>query len=130
MLRTTSGGRRAGDGPRPHHAARRAMPWPARSRRTLNGGGVLIDSGIHKVHLLRYFAGEPVHLYAAALPQALAQHEGEDGVVVMTRGASGVVGVIHHAWTSAQPPSPAWVAVSGTRGRLSFEMGASWLRLE
>jgi len=106
------------------------QPGHWRSRRDLNGGGVLIDSGIHKVHLLRYFAGEPAHLYAAALPQALAQHEGEDGVVVITRGASGVVGVIHHAWTSAQRPAPPWVAVSGTRGRLAFEMGAPWLRLE
>ena len=106
------------------------QPSHWRSRRDLNGGGVFIDSGIHKVHLLRYFAGEPVHLYAAALPQALAQHEGEDGVVVMTRGASGVVGVIHHAWTSAQRPSPPWVVVSGTHGRLSFELGAPWLRLE
>jgi glucose-fructose oxidoreductase len=106
------------------------QPGHWRSRRDLNGGGVLIDSGIHKVHLLRYFAGEPAHLYAAALPQALAQYEGEDGVVVMTRGASGVVGVIHHAWTSAQRPAPPWVVVSGTRGRLSFELGAPWLRLE
>jgi predicted dehydrogenase len=105
------------------------QPGHWRSRRALNGGGVLIDSGIHKVHLLRYLAGEPVHLYAAALPQALTQHEGEDGVVVMTRGASGVVGVIHHAWTSAQHLTPAWVVVSGTHGRLTFEPGAPWLRL-
>ena len=106
------------------------QPGDWRSRRDFNGGGVLIDSGIHKVHLLRYFAGEPAHLYAAALPQALAQHEGEDGMVVMTRGASGVVGVIHHAWISAQRPCPAWVAVSGTRGRITFELGAPLLRLE
>jgi predicted dehydrogenase len=106
------------------------QPGHWRSRRDLNGGGVFIDSGIHKVHLLRYLAGEPAHLYAAALPQALTQHEGEDGVVVMTRGASGVVGVIHHAWTSAQRPAPPWVVVSGTHGRLSFEMGAPWLRLD
>jgi predicted dehydrogenase len=105
------------------------QPGQWRSRRALNGGGVFIDSGIHKVHLLRYFAGEPAHLYAATLPQALTQHEGEDGVVVMTRGASGVVGVIHHAWTSAQRPAPPWVLVSGTRGRITFEMGAPWLRL-
>ena len=51
------------------------------------------------------------------------------GWLVMTRGASGVVGVIHHAWTSAQQPSPPWVVVSGTRGRLTFELGAPWLRL-
>jgi predicted dehydrogenase len=106
------------------------QPGHWRSRRALNGGGVFIDSGIHKVHLLRCLAGEPLHLNAAALPQALAQHKGEDGVAVMTRGASGVVGVIHHAWTSAHRPAPPWVAVSGTRGRLSFELGASWLRLE
>jgi predicted dehydrogenase len=106
------------------------QPGQWRSRRALNGGGVFIDSGIHKVHILRYLAGEPVHLYAAALPQALTQHEGEDGMVVMTRGAGGVVGVIHHAWTSPQRPAPPWVAVSGTRGRLSFELGAPWLRWE
>src|SRR5262249_1065862 len=106
------------------------QPGHWRRRRDLNGGGGLIDSGIHKVHLLRYFPGEPPHIYAAALPQPLAQHEGEDGVVVMTRGASGVVGVIHHAWTSAQRPCPPEVVVSGTRGRITFEMGAPWLRLE
>jgi UDP-N-acetyl-2-amino-2-deoxyglucuronate dehydrogenase len=105
------------------------QPGQWRRRRALHGGGVLIDSGIHKVHLLRYLAGEPVHLYAAVLPHALAQHEGEDGVVVMTRGASGAVGVIHHAWSSAQRSGPAWVVVSGTHGRLTSEMGAPWLRL-
>jgi len=28
---------------------------------------VFIDGGIHKAHLLRYLAGEPVRIYAAAL---------------------------------------------------------------
>jgi predicted dehydrogenase len=106
------------------------QPGQWRSRRDLNGGGVFIDGGIHKVHLLRYLAGEPEHIYAAALPQALDQHEGEDGVVVMTRGASGVVGVMNHAWTNAHRPLPPWVSVSGTRGRLYFEVGASWLSME
>jgi UDP-N-acetyl-2-amino-2-deoxyglucuronate dehydrogenase len=106
------------------------QPVQWRSSQDLNGGGVFIDGGIHKVHLLRYLAGEPEHLYAASLPQALDQHEGEDGVVVMTRGAGGVVGVIHHAWTSSQRLAPPWVAVSGTKGRIYFEVGASWLRIE
>ncbi len=106
------------------------QPDQWRSRRDLNGGGVFIDGGVHKVHLLRYLAGEPEHIYAASLPQALDQHEGEDGVVVMTRGASGVVGLMNHAWTSSHRPLPPWVAVSGTRGRIYFEVGAPWLRLE
>ncbi|HEY7493055.1 MAG TPA: Gfo/Idh/MocA family oxidoreductase [Candidatus Tectomicrobia bacterium] len=106
------------------------QPGQWRGSRNLNGGGVFIDGGIHKVHLLRYLAGEPEHIYAAALPQALDQHEGEDGVVLMTRGAGGVVGLIHHAWTNSQRAAPPWVVVSGTRGRIYFEVGASWLRLE
>jgi len=61
------------------------QPGHWRSRRDLNGRRVLIDSGIHKVHLLAVPSREPAHLYAAALPQAQAQYEGEDGVVVMTR---------------------------------------------
>jgi UDP-N-acetylglucosamine 3-dehydrogenase len=106
------------------------QPDQWRSRRDLNGGGVFIDGGVHKVHLLRYLAGEPEHIYAASLPQALDQHEGEDGVVVMTRGASGVVGLMNHAWTSSHRPLPPWVSVSGTRGRIYFEVGAPWLRIE
>ena len=106
------------------------QPDQWRNRRDLNGGGVFIDGGIHKVHLLRYLAGEPEHIYAASLPQALDQHEGEDGVVVMTRGAGGVVGLMNHSWTSSHRPLPPWVAVSGTRGRIYFEVGAPWLRIE
>src|SRR5262245_24869045 len=110
--------------PTPRSQTERTRPQFSRSRRTV-GQWTMVDaagghSGIHKVQLLRYFAGEPMHLYAAALPQPLAQHEGEDGIVVMTRGASEVVGVIHHAWTSAQRPAPPWVLVSGTRGRITF----------
>ena len=100
----------------------RPAQW--RNCRDLNGGGVFIDGGIHKVDILLYLAGKPEHLYAVPLPPGLPGLEAEDGVVVTTRSASGVVGLIHHAWTNAcQPPSP-WVSVSGTRGRISFEVGA------
>ena len=55
------------------------QPDQWRSMRDLNGGGVFIDGGIHKVHFLRYLAGEPEHIFAVAMPKALFQHEGEDG---------------------------------------------------
>jgi len=101
-----------------------------RRRRDLSGAGVFIDGGIHKAHLLRYLAGEPVRLYAAALPQVLDEHEGEDGIVVMVQCANGAVGLINHSWTNAPRPAPPWVSIAGTRGRLSFEVGASWLSIE
>ena len=91
---------------------------------------MFIDGGIHKVHFLRYLAGEPEHIYAASLPRALAEHEGEDGLVVVARWASGAVGLINHSWASSLLPTPSWVSVSGSRGRIYFEVGEPWLRLE
>jgi UDP-N-acetyl-2-amino-2-deoxyglucuronate dehydrogenase len=104
-------------------------PTGWRNRRALNGGGVFMDSGIHKVDLLLYLVGTPVQLSAVALPPGLPGLEAEDGVVVTTRSARGVVGLITHVWTNAHPPPAPWVAVSGTQGRIDFELGASWLTL-
>jgi predicted dehydrogenase len=106
------------------------QPGQWRSNRLFNGGGVFIDGGIHKVHFLRYLAGEPASIYAAPLPQALAEHEGEDGLVVVARWPNGVVGLINYSWISSLHPPPPWVSVSGTRGRIYFEIGKPWLRLE
>src|SRR5437016_1589649 len=99
-------------------------PTGWRNRRALNGGGVFIDGGIHKVDLLLYLAGMPARLYAVPLPPGLPGLEAEDGVVVTTRSAQGVVGLMTHAWTNARHPPAPWVAVSGTRGRIAFEVGA------
>lgn len=106
------------------------QPGQWRSNRDFNGGGVFIDGGIHKVHVLRYLAGEPGHIYAASLPRALAEHEGEDGLVVVARWPGGAVGLINHSWASSSHPAPPWVSVSGSRGRIYFEVGEPRLRLE
>ena len=109
-------------------AAFRPGGW--RSDTGRNGGGVFIDGGIHKVHFLRYLLGEPSHIYAAALPLALSEHEGEDGLVMMARWSNGAVGLINHSWTSTRRVTPRRVSVSGTSGELHFEIGAPWLSLE
>jgi predicted dehydrogenase len=92
-------------------------PTGWRNRRALNEGGVFMDSGIHTVDLLLYLVGTPVQLSAVALPPGLPGLEAEDGVVVTTRSARGVVGLITHVWTNAHPPPAPWVAV-----------GAPWKR--
>jgi len=106
------------------------IPGTWRSNRQLNGGGVFIDGGVHKVHFLRLLAGEPDSIYAAALPHGLSGFQGEDGLVMMCRWQSGTVGIINHSWTNSRRPQPAWVSVEGTRGRIYFEIGAPWLRVE
>ncbi|HZA22992.1 MAG TPA: Gfo/Idh/MocA family oxidoreductase [Dehalococcoidia bacterium] len=105
-------------------------PGGWRSNAGLNGGGVFIDGGIHKVHFLRYLLGEPSHIYATTLPPAMSGHEGEDGLVMMARWSNGAVGLINHSWVSSSRTTPRWVSVSGTKGRIYLEICESWLRLE
>ncbi len=104
-------------------------PGGWRSQQSLSGGGVFIDGGIHKVHFMRYLMGEPETVFAAQLPKAMVGHEGEDGVVMMLRWASGAVGLINHAWTAGKVVPPT-VTVSGTKGLVHFEVGSGRLDLE
>lgn len=105
------------------------QPNSWRDNREENGGGVLIDGGIHKADILIYLAGMPETVFAAALPRALPGAGGEDGAVVMTKTPGGVVGLINHSWTAAKNSAPPWVSVSGTEGQINFELGAPRLEV-
>ena len=56
------------------------VPGSWRSSIAESGGGVLIDGGIHKIHAMRYLAGEPISVSAVELPRAMEDHEGEDSM--------------------------------------------------
>ena len=106
------------------------VPSQWRSKSHLNGGGLLIDGGIHKVDMLVYLAGMPQQVFAASLPRGPHAAEAEDGVIMMTKSVDGVVGVINHSWTAALRPGPSWVSISGLKGRIYFEVGAPRLILD
>ena len=101
-----------------------------RNSRELNGGGVFIDGGIHKVDILTFLAGRPKTVYATAPRRADPNLDAEDGLVVVTTSETGVVGVINHSSPKTQGPAPLWVSVLGTEGRLYFELSESWLKLQ
>ncbi len=94
----------------------------------LNGGGVLIDGGIHKASVLAYLAGRPTLVYAAAVPSAQPGLAAEDGIVVVTKSATGVVGIINHTWSVSKHSERPWVSVAGTTGSIYFELGLPWLK--
>ena len=104
-------------------------PGHWREDEELNGGGVLIDGGIHKADMLIYLSGMPDQVYAARLPRGLPGDGAEDGAVVMTQTPDGVVGIINHSWTASQNPPPPRVSISGTEGTIYFEVGSPWLRI-
>ena len=103
------------------------QPGEWRNDLEMNGGGVLIDGGIHKASLLAYLAGNPAEVYAAEVPSAQPGLTAEDGVLAMLRYSTGMVGVINHSW-SAGPHSPRpWVTVSGSKASIAFELGGDWI---
>ena len=87
------------------------------ARADLNGGGVLIDGGIHKLSAVAYLVGQPTEVYAREVLPGQPGLEAEDGVVVITRDAGGVVGMINHSW-SVVPPQPALLGVDFGNGRV------------
>ena len=105
------------------------QPSGWRNQAELNGGGVFIDGGIHKASLLIHLAGRPSQVYGMALIPGQTGLAAEDGIVVVTRSADGVAGVINHSWSAAPATPRPWVSVSGTECSIYFELGPPWLKV-
>ena len=105
-------------------------PGSWRNDRERNGGGVFIDGGIHKASVLAYLTGRPNQVFAVQVPPGIEGLDAEDGMVVTTRSANGVVGIINHSWSIGEPAGRPWVSVSGTEANIRFEMGNPWLETE
>lgn len=82
---------------------------------SLDGGGAVMNQGIHTVDLLVWMLGQPVEVFAWT---ACLAHTGiavEDTAVASVRFASGALGQVH-ATTAAYPGLSARLHVHGDRG--------------
>lgn len=107
---------------------RRPAGW--RSRRAEMGGGLLIDGGIHYLHLLRAWAGPVDEVTALAPPNLFAGVEGEDTIFLLLRFRSGAVGSLANSIAAPGLPRWQWTWVTGTEGSLGVDHRgrALWLR--
>jgi predicted dehydrogenase len=85
----------------------------------LDGGGALMNQGIHTLDLLLWLLGDVKSVYAKALT-ALHDIEVEDTVVATLEFACGAVGTLEAA-TSAYPGYPRRVELTGTEGTVVIE---------
>src|SRR5271168_4773686 len=85
----------------------------------LDGGGALINQGVHTLDLLLWLLGDVARVEArtAAL---LHKIEAEDTAVATLEFASGALGTFH-ATTAAYPGYPRRVEISGTQGTIILE---------
>jgi predicted dehydrogenase len=107
---------------------RRPSGW--RSRREEMGGGLLIDGGIHYLHLLRAWAGPVDEIMALAPPSAFPGVEGEDTIFLLLRFRMGAVGTLLNSVAAPALPRWQWAWVTGTEGSLGVDHRgrALWLR--
>lgn len=85
----------------------------------LDGGGALMNQGIHTVDLLIWLLGDVTEVYARTRT-ALHDIEVEDTVVATLEFASGAVATLE-ATTAAYPGFPRRLEISGTRGTILLE---------
>lgn len=81
----------------------------------LDGGGALINQGIHTIDLLQWILGEVETVFGQTGIFAHRNIEGEDTGVAVLRFRSGAVGIIGGA-TSIRPPQPRKIELHGTKG--------------
>jgi UDP-N-acetyl-2-amino-2-deoxyglucuronate dehydrogenase len=81
----------------------------------LDGGGAVMNQGVHTVDLLRWFLGRPVEIYAHTAQLAHERIEIEDTATATVRFESGALAVIH-ATTAAFPGLTTRIQVHGSAG--------------
>lgn len=85
----------------------------------LDGGGALINQGVHTIDLLLWLLGDVARLQAQTAT-VLHKIEAEDTAVALLEFASGARGVFQ-ATTAAYPGYPRRVEISGSRGTVTLE---------
>jgi UDP-N-acetyl-2-amino-2-deoxyglucuronate dehydrogenase len=86
----------------------------------LDGGGALMNQGVHTVDLLVATLGRPVEVFAYTGTLAHERIEVEDVAVGVVRFESGALGVLH-ATTAAYPGLSARLQVHGDRGSVIID---------
>ena len=88
----------------------------------LDGGGVLMNQGIHQIDLLQWFMGPVKSVYARTATVAHTGIEVEDLATVLLEFTNGAKGVIEGS-TAIYPGHAARVEVHGTQGSAVIEDG-------
>lgn len=94
-----------------------------RGTKKLDGGGALMNQGIHQIDLLQWFMGPVISVQAQTTRRLHEGLEVEDTATAMLEFKSGAFGVIEGS-TAIWPGHPARVEIHGSEGSAYTEDGA------
>ncbi len=86
----------------------------------LDGGGVLINQGIHTIDLLQWLMGDVETIYGKIGTFTHKNLEGEDNAVAVIKYKSGAIGVIEGS-TSVQPAQSRRIELHGKNGSVTID---------
>jgi predicted dehydrogenase len=92
------------------------------------GGGVLIDSGIHRIDLLRWLVGEVVSVQAESGTYVHKQMGGEDTASMLLRFDNGAIGHLVCSWGIETPTREESLMLAGRNGTIWTENADLTLR--
>ncbi|MGB9596289.1 MAG: Gfo/Idh/MocA family protein [Candidatus Poribacteria bacterium] len=98
------------------------IPPGWRRSKEKNGGGVLIDRGIHFVNYLRLLGGKVKTIFATFNHSAVKEMEGEDTATVPVKFENDATGQMVISWGTRMFTPFAWLAVYGSEGTM-YDIG-------
>jgi UDP-N-acetyl-2-amino-2-deoxyglucuronate dehydrogenase len=90
-----------------------------RGKLALDGGGALMNQGVHTVDLLLWLMGDVLSVQAQMVT-AIHNIEAEDAIIALLEFSSGAIGTIIAA-TSAYPGYPRRIELTGSEGTVTLE---------
>lgn len=90
------------------------------------GGGALIDNGVHHVHNLRRWGGEPRRVFALSPPQTV-RLGGEDAIDLLVELPDGAVGFLANSLGARGVSRVQWSTVTGTHGTCFVDNRGWWV---
>jgi predicted dehydrogenase len=82
------------------------------------GGGAMIDSGVHRFDLIRWIMGDVKRLYGKKGRFFNMEMEGEDTAVVLMEFESGAVGTFTCCWSAKAPKNEEYLQIYGPKGSI------------
>jgi predicted dehydrogenase len=88
------------------------------TKKSIAGGGVLLDTCPHSVDLFRYILGE-VETQSALVHRHIPENDVEDAGLLTLKGTSGALASLRASWTVGV--GGAYIRITGTEGALAYE---------